>query len=149
MVIDLIRDLGAWTWIILGVGLLCLEIAAPGAFFLWFGLAAITVGALAFAIVVPWQAQVLVFVVLAAVVVFFGRRYFSRSQSGDMVSVGLNERGRRLVGTIVVLSEPIVDGKGSVRIDDTKWRVIGPSLPSGTRVRIVHAEGALLSVKAE
>jgi membrane protein implicated in regulation of membrane protease activity len=66
-----------------------------------------------------------------------------------MISVGLNERGRRLVGTVVVLTEPIVDGKGSVRIDDTKWRVIGPSLPTGTRVRIVHAEGALLSVRPE
>jgi membrane protein implicated in regulation of membrane protease activity len=149
MVIELIKDLGAWTWVILGVGLLCLEIAAPGAFFLWFGLAAIVVGALAFAVVVPWQAQVILFVILAAIAVIVGRRYFSRAQSADMVSIGLNERGRRLVGTIVVLTEPIVDGKGSVRIDDTKWRVIGPSLPSGTRVRIVHAEGALLSVKPE
>ena len=149
MVIELIRDLGAWTWIILGVGLLCLEIAAPGAFFLWFGLAAIAVGALAFAIVVPWQAQVIAFVILAIIVVFIGRRYFSRSQSGDTVSSGLNERGNRLVGTIVVLSEPIVDGKGRIRVDDTTWRVIGPNLPSGTRVRVVHAEGALLSVKAE
>jgi membrane protein implicated in regulation of membrane protease activity len=149
MVIELVKDLGAWTWIILGVGLLCLEIAAPGAFFLWFGLAAIAVGALAFLVVVPWQAQVLLFVVLAAIVVVVGRRYFSRSQSPDMVSIGLNERGRRLVGTVVVLTEPIVDGKGSVRIDDTKWRVIGPSLPTGTRVRIVNAEGALLSVRPE
>jgi membrane protein implicated in regulation of membrane protease activity len=149
MVIDLIKDLGAWTWIILGVGLLCLEIAAPGAFFLWFGLAAIVVGALALFVVVAWQAQVILFVVLSAIAVLIGRRYFSRSQSPDMVSVGLNERGRRLVGTVVVLTEPIVDGKGSVRIDDTKWRVIGPSLPTGTRVRIVHAEGALLSVRPE
>jgi membrane protein implicated in regulation of membrane protease activity len=149
MVIDLIRDLGAWSWIILGVGLLCLEIAAPGAFFLWFGLSAIAVGALALFVAVPWQAQVLIFVLLATIVVVVGRRYFSRSQSPDMVSVGLNERGRRLVGTVVVLAEPIVDGKGSVRIDDTKWRVIGPSLPTGTRVRIVNAEGALLSVRPE
>ena len=124
MVIELVQDLGPWTWMIVGVALLALEIAAPGAFFLWFGLAAIAVGVLSLFVAVPWQAQLLIF-------------------------VGLNQRGQRLVGTIVVLSEPIVDGKGRVRIDDTTWRVIGPNMVSGTRVRVVHADGALLTVRAD
>ena len=148
MVIDLIKDLGAWTWIILGVGLLCLEIAAPGAFFLWFGLAAIAVGVLALFVAVPWQAQLLIFIVLASLIVLIGRRYFSRA-GDDQVSTGLNQRGQRLVGTIVVLSEPIVDGKGRVRIDDTTWRVVGPNMPSGTRVRVIDTDGAVLRVKIE
>jgi membrane protein implicated in regulation of membrane protease activity len=146
MVLDLVRDLGAWTWVIVGVALLALELAAPGVFFLWFGIAAIAVGALALLVAVPWQAQVILFVVLALVIVFFGRRYFARA-ARESVPTGLNERGRRLIGTVVVLTEPIVDGKGRVRIDDTTWRVIGPNMPSGTRVRVVNADGALLSVK--
>jgi hypothetical protein len=148
MVIELVQDLGPWTWMIVGVALLALEIAAPGAFFLWFGLAAIAVGVLSLFVAVPWQAQLLIFVALAALVVLVGRRYFSRS-GDEPVSTGLNERGRRLVGMIVVLSEPIVDGKGRVRIDDTTWRVVGPNMPSGTRVRIISADGALLSVRAD
>jgi hypothetical protein len=36
-----------------------------------------------------------------------------------------------------------------VRIDDTTWRVIGPNMVSGTRVRVVHADGALLTVRAD
>ncbi len=133
---------------IVGVALLALEIAAPGAFFLWFGLAAIAVGLLSLFVAVPWQAQLLIFVVLATLVVLIGRRYFSRA-GDDQVSTGLNQRGGRLVGTIVVLDTPIVDGKGRVRIDDTTWRVIGPNMPSGTRVRVVHADGALLTVRAD
>jgi len=148
MVIELVQDLGPWTWMIVGVALLALEIAAPGAFFLWFGLAAIAVGVLSLFVAVPWQAQLLIFVVLATLVVLIGRRYFSRA-GDDQVSTGLNQRGQRLVGTIVVLSEPIVDGKGRVRIDDTTWRVIGPNMVSGTRVRVVHADGALLTVRAD
>jgi membrane protein implicated in regulation of membrane protease activity len=148
MVIELVQDLGPLTWMIVGVALLALEIAAPGAFFLWFGLAAIAVGVLSLFVAVPWQAQLLIFVVLATLVVLIGRRYFSRA-GDDQVSTGLNQRGQRLVGTIVVLSEPIVDGKGRVRIDDTTWRVIGPNMPSGTRVRVVHADGALLTVRAD
>jgi hypothetical protein len=147
-VIELVQDLGPWTWMIVGVALLALEIAAPGAFFLWFGLAAIAVGVLSLFVAVPWQAQLLIFVVLATLVVLIGRRYFSRA-GDDQVSTGLNQRGQRLVGTIVVLSEPIVDGKGRVRIDDTTWRVIGPNMVSGTRVRVVHADGALLTVRAD
>jgi membrane protein implicated in regulation of membrane protease activity len=148
MVIELVEDLGPWTWMIVGVALLALEIAAPGAFFLWFGLAAIAVGVLSLFVAVPWQAQLLIFVVLATLVVLIGRRYFSRA-GDDQVSTGLNQRGQRLVGAVVVLSEPIVDGKGRVRIDDTTWRVIGPNMPSGTRVRVVHADGALLTVRAD
>jgi len=146
MILDLVRQLGAWSWLIAAVALLALEIAAPGAFFLWFGIAAAIVGVVALTVALPWQAQLTLFGVLALVAVFVGRRYFSRNRN-ETVSIGLNERGRRLIGTIVVLSEPVVDGRGRVRIDDTTWRVVGPDMPVGTRVRIVNADGSVLSVK--
>jgi len=148
MMIELVQGLGPWTWMIVGVALLALEIAAPGAFFLWFGLAAIAVGGLALLVDVPWQAQLIIFIVLATIVVLVGRRYFSRSGE-EPVSTGLNQRGRRLVGTIVVLDKPIVDGQGRVRIDDTTWRVVGPNMPSGTRVRVIDVDGPVLRVKVE
>ena len=44
------------------------------------------------------------------------------------------------------LEKPIVDGAGTVRIDDTIWRVAGPDAPAGSRVRVVHADGASLTV---
>ena len=43
--------------------------------------------------------------------------------------------------------EPIVNGHGQVRVDDTNWRVTGPDLPSGTRVKVVAADGAVLKVE--
>jgi membrane protein implicated in regulation of membrane protease activity len=33
-----------------------------------------------------------------------------------------------------------------VRIDDTIWRIAGPDAPAGSRVRIVQANGADLTV---
>jgi membrane protein implicated in regulation of membrane protease activity len=146
MIVDLVRELGAWSWLIAGVALLALELAAPGVFFIWFGLAAVVVGGLALLIPLPWQAQVILFVILAIAIVLVGRRFFARS-AGKAVPTGLNERGRRLIGTIVVLDGPIVDGRGRVRMDDTTWRVTGPDMPAGTSVRIVGTDGALLSVK--
>ena len=46
------------------------------------------------------------------------------------------------------MEKPIIDGNGTVRIDDTVWRVAGPDAPAGSRVRIVQADGAHLTVTA-
>jgi membrane protein implicated in regulation of membrane protease activity len=53
-----------------------------------------------------------------------------------------------LVGRVFTLEKPIVDGFGTVRIDDTIWRVAGPDVPAGSRVRVVQADGANLTVAA-
>ena len=67
--------------------------------------------------------------------VIAGRRYFAARRSSSDQPL-LNERAGRLVGQAYVLAEPIVDGHGRIRIDDSNWRVTGPDLPSGTRVRV-------------
>jgi membrane protein implicated in regulation of membrane protease activity len=60
----------------------------------------------------------------------------------------LNKRADALVGRVFTLEKPIIDGAGTVRIDDTVWRVAGPDAPAGSRVRIVQADGASLTVAA-
>lgn len=39
--IEYIVGLGAWSWVIAGAILLALELAVPGAFLMWLGLAAV------------------------------------------------------------------------------------------------------------
>jgi membrane protein implicated in regulation of membrane protease activity len=143
---DIVRQLGPWLWIIAGLILLGLELLAPGVFLIWFGLAALATGLFAFVTDFGWQADVIVFVVLAVVLVIVGRRYFSGA--GQSEQPLLNQRAVRHVGTTHTLAGPIVDGQGRIHIDDTNWRIEGPDLPSGTRVRIVAADGAVLKVEA-
>ena len=145
MIVDLIKELGAWTWWIVGVILLGLELLVPGNVFVWFGVAAILTGALALFAGFAWQTELIIFAVLAVGLAFAGRRVFGRDRGpGDQPF--LNDRAARLVGRDYVLAEPIVDGKGRVRIDDTNWRITGPDLPSGAKVRIAGADGAVLKV---
>ena len=59
----------------------------------------------------------------------------------------LNRRTEALVGRVFTLEKPIVDGVGTVRIDDTIWRVRGPDRPAGSRVRVTQADGANLAVE--
>jgi membrane protein implicated in regulation of membrane protease activity len=146
MIIDLVKDLGAWIWLIAGVALVALELVAPGRVFLRVGLAAIAVGVFALLIALPWEAQLVLFVFLAPAFALVGRRASARPAEGSAPAGG-NERGRRLIGMIIELGGPIVDGRGRVRIDNTTWRVAGPDMPAGTRVRIVAADGTVLTVR--
>jgi membrane protein implicated in regulation of membrane protease activity len=147
MILDIVRQLGPWSWWVFGLVLLGLEVIVPGNVFVWFGVAALLTGALALFTDFGWQVELIVFVVLALVLVVAGRRLFGRQvQPGEQPF--LNDRAHRLVGSSYMLSLPIVDGHGQVRIDDTNWRITGPDLPSGTRVKVVGADGAVLKVES-
>ena len=68
MILDVITTLGGWSWWVLGLVLLGIEVLLPGFFFLWFGIAAILIGISALLIDWPWQLQVVGFVVLSVIV---------------------------------------------------------------------------------
>lgn len=138
--------LGPWTWIIAGVVLFALEIALPGAFMMWLGIAALMVGALSFVIDWAWQWQCIAFAVFAAASVPLWRRFALKVEPETEAPL-LNRRTEALIGRVFTLEKPIVDGIGTVRIDDTIWRVRGPDRPAGSRVRITQADGANLAVE--
>jgi membrane protein implicated in regulation of membrane protease activity len=140
--------LGTWNWLILGLVLIGVETLAPGVFMLWLGLAALLVGLLSFVIDLHWQMQILLFAIFAAAAVPIWRS-LARRGKGETASPFLNRRNDALVGRVFTLEKPIQDGSGTVRIDDTIWRVNGPDAPAGSRIRIVKADGATLTVAAE
>jgi membrane protein implicated in regulation of membrane protease activity len=147
-VIDTILGLGIWNWFILGALFLLLELFAPGAFMLWLGLAALSVGLLSIFIDWSWQAQLVAFAALSLALIPVWRRFAPRvEQPSD--SPLLNRRAESYVGRVFTLDGPIVNGVGRVHIDDTIWRVSGPDCPADTRVRVVRTDGPLLIVECE
>lgn len=142
---DLLAKLGNWNWLIIGVVLMGIETFAPGVFMLWFGLAALIVGLLAFGIDWTWQTQIIIFAALSIAMVPLWR-YYSGRNAKPTDKPFLNKRAEGLIGRVFTLEKPIVDGVGTVKIDDTVWRVSGPDAPAGSRVKIVHADGASLQV---
>jgi membrane protein implicated in regulation of membrane protease activity len=149
MISALATELGPWSWWIIGLVFLGLEILIPGVFLLWIGLAALVLGALSFMFwdmaAWSWQLQVLIFAVLSLVFAMIGRRV-SRS-GGDSDQPMLNRRVEGLVGRTATLEEPITEGQGRIRLDDTTWIVHGPDLPAGARVRITTAQSGSLTVE--
>ena len=145
---EMFYTLGTWNWLIFGFFLMALELLAPGVFMFWLGLAALLVGLLSFAINPSWQTQLLMFAVFAVAAVPLWRRFAFSSRSASISNPFLNKRTDALVGREFTLEKPIVGGSGTVRIDDTIWRVAGPDAPAGSRVKIVSADGASLTVAA-
>ena len=146
MIGDAFIGLGAWAWVILGVILIGVELVAPGAFFVWLGLAAIATGLLDAALGLSWQAAALLFALLSVGAVILGR-FITRSKTQpDAEAAPLNQRGRSLVGRVFTLETPIKDGEGRIRVDDSSWRVIGADRFAGAKVRVVRIEGSTLVV---
>ena len=145
---EMFATLGTWNWLIFGVILMALELIVPGVFLFWLGLAALLVGLSSFAINPSWQVQILMFAIFAAAAVPLWRRVARSNTAVSKSNPFLNKRADALVGRVFTLEKPIIDGSGTVRIDDTIWRVAGPDAPAGSRVKVVHADGASLTVAA-
>jgi inner membrane protein len=59
----------------------------------------------------------------------------------------LNRRADAFVGRVFTLERPIVDGSGTIGIDDTVWRVTGPDAPAGSKVKVTRVDGVALHVE--
>lgn len=140
-----LSQLTTWHWLIFGLVLMALELIAPGVFLLWLGLAALVVGLLSFVIAWTWQTQIIAFALLSIAAVPLWRAV-ARRNAAVTDNPHLNRRSDALVGRVFTLDKPIVDGAGTVRIDDTVWRVSGPDAPAGSRVQVVKSDGASLVV---
>jgi membrane protein implicated in regulation of membrane protease activity len=146
-VLDLFAQYGPWAWFVLGLVLLALELVVPGGWFLWLGAGGILTGLLAFIPGVTWPWQVSIFGALALLIVV-GWTAISRNRKPTSDRPLLNQRAETFIGHEAVIAEPIVSGYGRLTLGDSVWRVAGPDLAAGTRVRIIGADGPVLRVEA-
>ena len=135
-----------WVWLALGLLLVALEMIAPGVFLLWFGVAAIVTGAIAFVFDLGLPFQIVNFVFLSLIAAYSAKR-FLRDRPIVSSDPLLNKRGGRLVGETAVVTQAFDGGTGRVRHGDSEWLARGPDIAVGERVRITGSEGTLLLVE--
>jgi len=135
-----------WSWLALGLVLAAAEMVVPGFFLIWLAVAAVLVGLLAFALPIAPAVQIVIFAVAAFALVLAARRWIGAGtvKAADPL---MNDRGGRLVGELVDVTQAISGGKGRVRQGDGEWLARGPDVPAGTRVRVVGHDGAVLIVE--
>lgn len=139
-----------YLWWILALLLIAGEVLVPGYFLLWIGIAAAVMGVLLW--LVPGMgvlAQAIVFALLAlAACVAYARWLRPRIERRAPGDERLNRRSEQMIGQRYELVEPIVNGRGKVRVGDGQWLVDGPDLPLGSTVQVVAVDGATLKVRA-
>lgn len=136
-----------WHWLILGLVLIAVELAAPGFVFFWLGVSAVLTGVVVLmAGGLAWQWQVIVFALatVAAVAVWLAWR---AGPAGDE-KASVNRGAAALVGRVGRLEHAIGPGNGRIRLGDTTWSATGADMTAGSVVRVVGHEGSLLRVEA-
>lgn len=128
----------------LGIGLLlCLaELAAPGVYLLWLGLAACGVGLVLLLTPLPFTAQIALFAVIALVAILAGLRLQRRGRALDP-----NAPGADLIGE-QCLALTFNGSDGRVRLRDAEWpaRASSPVNP-GDRLIVTGLDGTRLLVR--
>nr|VFK44537.1 MAG: hypothetical protein BECKSD772F_GA0070984_11835 [Candidatus Kentron sp. SD]VFK49325.1 MAG: hypothetical protein BECKSD772E_GA0070983_11716 [Candidatus Kentron sp. SD]VFK81170.1 MAG: hypothetical protein BECKSD772D_GA0070982_12423 [Candidatus Kentron sp. SD] len=142
----MINELTYWHWWILGTVLIVVEILSPTVFFLWMGIAAGIVGvALLIAPEMDWKYQVLLFSIFA-IASAVGWRWYLRGHPTRTDQPTLNRRGNRYLGRVFTITEPIINGRGRIRVGDSFWNIAGRDCPPNTKVRVSGVEGNVLMV---
>ena len=149
MDISLLDKLVFWHWWVVALALICIEIFAPAAFFIWCGIAAAITGIVL--LVIPsmsWQLQFIIFALLSIVSVVLGRMYVSTRGVMDSDQPALNRRGEQYIGRVFTLEEAINNGTGRVRVGDSYWRIQGDDMEQGNRIKVIAVNGSTLIVEA-
>ncbi len=149
--LDYVTQFGSWTWFMAAAILLALEMVVPGVHFLWFGVAAAVVGALALSLAglgagLAWPVQVVVFVALSVATVFCVGRW-ARPEHRTSDEPGLNARAEQYLGWTCTVAEAIVGGRGKIKVGDTVWTAQGPDLPEGAQAKVTGTRGTVLVVE--
>ena len=145
---EFLETLNYWKWGIFALTLLILEMLAPGAFFLWLGIAAGVVSALL--LVAPetsWQVQFVVFSFASMISLYIWHNRLKKKPTATDEPT-LNRRGEQYIGRTFTLQEPVVNGVGKIRVDDSTWKIEGDDCDSGTRVEITGVDGVVFRFKA-
>jgi inner membrane protein len=140
-----ISHYGPWLWFAVAVALLVLETLVPGVHFLWFGMAAGIVGAVALVKPLAWEMQLILWALISFVSVFLVRRLSlnDRAKTDEPV---LNVRGAQYIGRKVEVVEAIRNGRGKVRVGDSVWGAQGEDAPQGSEVEVTGVNGTVLVV---
>lgn len=130
-------------WIGAGLVLMVLELALPGAFLLWLGLAAIGTGLLDRAMELDFASLVVAFGALSAVSIGVGLALRRRPRPGVV-----NAPGSGLIGREAT-SLSFAGREGRVRLGDSDWsaRLAAGSVLGAGRLVVVGVEGTVLLVR--
>lgn len=136
-----------WHWWVLALILLIIEILVPGFFFMWMAGAGFITGCLLFLMPsISMDIQLGVFSVLSVLAIIAWRYYVKRHPIESDRPL-LNKRGAQYIGRVFSLYEPIVNGQGKIKVDDSIWKAHGEDCDIDTKVKVTAIHGTVFDVE--
>lgn len=136
-----------WGWWIVALFLLGVELLMPGFFFLWIAIAGFVTGCmLLFIPIASLNIQLMAFAVLSVISIMLWRLYAPKHPLHSDRPL-LNKRGQQYVGRVFNLIEPIQNGQGKIKVDDTLWKVYGEDCGLNSKVKVIAIKGTVFEVK--
>ncbi|MCK5893326.1 MAG: NfeD family protein [Endozoicomonadaceae bacterium] len=139
------ESLHPWHWLILSLILFVLEAFGAAGFLLGAGVASALMSVLLwFMPSLKWWVQLILFGMGTLIMTAAWWKIFQRyNEQTDHPE--LNNRAIQMVGRVIVLEQPILNGQGKIQIGDTLWQVRSDvELDAGTTVVINGCEGIVL-----
>lgn len=144
----MIPALSPWAWAVAAVVIAFLELPIPGNYLIWIACAAALTAFASFLIDWSLNAQLTFFAVACVGACVAGYFVYRRLALRGTDAEPVNRRDVDLVGQSVVASEPFLNGRGRVRLNDTLWLAESDEdVAAGTPVTITAVRGTSLVVR--
>jgi len=136
-----------WYWWVVAIFLLGIEMLSPGFFFLWMAVSAFITGGLLLIIpIISVEMQLFIFAILSMCSVIVWKRYMAKHPI-ETDHPHLNQGSSQYIGRTFTLIEAIENGKGKIKVNDSRWKVEGEDCPVGTKVKIIDQDGNFFKVE--
>ena len=136
-----------WYWWVASLAMIILSVFTPAPCLLWWGVASVVIGLLAwFLPALSWGVELIIFAIMAIGIIAI-RLLIQQHYVLIAANPFLNQPVKRHIGRTLILTEPIVNGIGRVKIEGISWRIQGENMPDGATIKIVSADGATLLVE--
>ena len=131
-------------WLLLGVGLLVLELLTLNGALLLLAGVAFLVSLLSF-LAVHWAIQAIAFSALAIGSLLLWQRFWTRPQ---VSALDPHKRAHAYIGRTFHLTDPVLQGQGRLKVDDTIWRIrCEEDLEAECVVEVIGVDATWLIVK--
>jgi len=130
-------------WLILGIGLIIIELFLWTVFLLWIGSSAITSGVIYFLFPnISGSMQLLIFAVIAIAATSLAKKYYPVKTVDEQ----LHNKAKSHIGKECTI-ESIENGVTKVKIGESLWFAKGSNLSAGQIVKIIDVESSTFIVE--
>ena len=93
-----------------------------------------------------WADAAGLFAIFSVVSIALWKRYQAKNPTKSDHPT-LNRRGEQYIGRTFTLEEPIVNGMGKIKVDDSIWKISGEDCGAGTKIKVIGIDGTIFKVK--